>query len=556
MNETEPPPVDPGKDPPQNENNKFWRESGSCLSSSSDDEMLVDNTSLRKRKQVLSPSPKNGTEKKKVKKGKGNKQPKKKGFSKAALAEIDKRRELASQPGPSTQVSNPGVSHCDPPIESSKDTEDEEGFTLVRTKNQAKRERGSFAAAAPSNPQVRKSAQAVRKQYSFALKTSKVDKKLLSPAAFGSYLKEKLGEENQPDHAQSIGAGTGWILSFSEHTKMSACLEASKSWQEVDLDIAVNKEDSTHPLVVVRVGPHVLEEDFLSVEHVVRASPIRKRNGETVNKWKVSFSSKDARDECLKNGFIIGYFHFETESYIVAPRILQCFRCQKYGHTQKFCDAQKETCFKCARSHRSKECKVTDPRDFRCAVCRGRHIAISPDCPERIRAREATIDRPYAETLDLRHQGVTTPPRPITVPVNPPPRGNPFPVLKPRQSNKVTAPDLTHRSQDKPRLNEKRDAVSQPQRKLTLNTRASHLPSSSTWASKKPASGDLPQLISGIMTKLMEFFNSTDRSSPERIMSLIFSLWPTVKSLLDLVFPQVSATATATDLTSDYDYEA
>lgn len=560
--EEEPPPGTSGIDPPIND--KFWKKNSPILSSSSSDEEMQDNTQFRKRKQESGSSP--NTVKKKVKKPKNktknkgkkaNSEPEvhhnnlqKQGFTHEQLREIEKRKELVCQSRQSDQGHNTIATVSNLETDSIKETDDDEGFTVVKTKTQQKRERGSFAAVAPSRPPVRKSTQAVRKQYTYALKTTKLDKKLLSPSAFSSFLNEKLGDANQPDHAQSIGAGTGWILSFNDHNKMSSCLEASKSWQEVDLDVAINKEDSTHPLVVVRVGPHVLEEDFLSVEHVVRAGPIRKSNGDAVNKWKVSFSSKDARDECLQNGFNIGFFHFETESYIIAPRILQCYKCQHYGHTQKHCEAQVETCYKCAKSHRGKDCKVTEPMNFRCAVCRGRHATTSPDCPERIRAREATIDRPYAETLGLRHQGVTTPPRTITHPQLPPPRGQPPQILKPRQQNNATVTDLKDRSQNQTRHQEAKKTAPQSQRKV-VPKRDSHLPPTSSWGSKNHISGDLPQMISEIMTKLIEYFNSNDRSSPERIMSLIFSLWPTVKDLLNTMFQKTSETDCSSDLNYD-----
>ena len=416
-------------------------------------------------------------------------------------------------------------------------TEDEDGFTTVKTKKQIRRERGSFVAVPGPQP-VRQSAQVVRKQYSFALKTTTIDKRLLSPAAFSKFLKDQLGD-TQPDHAQSIGAGTGWILSFSDHAKMSTCLELSKSWQDVTLDIAINKEDQTYPLVVARVGPHVLEEDFLSVEHVVRAGPIKKRNGEYTNKWKVSFSSRETRDRCLTNGFNIGFFHFETESYIMAPRVLQCFKCQKYGHTQKFCDAPNDTCFKCAMPHRSKECGVSDPNDFRCAVCKGRHLAISPDCPERVRAREAIVDRPYQETLVLRHQGVTTPPRHDVDPPLPPSQRQALPVLKTRPII-TSVPDLHNRSRGAPSahtstkgISTKSSCATQQPTKNIPRTSAPQLPPTSTWGSR--TSGDTFVMISDIVTTISNWFNSPDRSSPERIMSLIFSLWPMAKRVFDLL---------------------
>ena len=64
-------------------------------------------------------------------------------------------------------------------------------------------------------------------------------------------------------------------------------------------------------------------------------------------------------------------------------RLVQCFLCQKYGHTKHTC---KETvkCGHCAGDHNSYDCLTKLQKDTRkCACCAGGHAAWDKDCRKR-----------------------------------------------------------------------------------------------------------------------------------------------------------------------------
>lgn len=290
-----------------------------------------------------------------------------------------------------------------------EESETEGGFVMYKTKNMKRKDQQVLSQRNESTA-ARQSTQTVRQKYTFALRTSRIHKDLLSPVAFTEFLKKELGPDGQPDHAQSIGQGTAWLLSFTERDKMAHCLAISKKWERVTLEVGVDKENEIFPLVVARVGSCVTAEDFLSIEGVTKAAPLRNKYGMYVNKWKIAYHSRETRDTALKDGVAIGFFHFETEAYVPAQRVLQCFRCLGFGHSQTSCNATAETCYKCAKKHSGKECEVSDPRLFKCLLCRGNHHARSWNCPERQKAYDKVQPRPYNETVNMRHQGVTKPP--------------------------------------------------------------------------------------------------------------------------------------------------
>lgn len=65
------------------------------------------------------------------------------------------------------------------------------------------------------------------------------------------------------------------------------------------------------------------------------------------------------------------------------PKISQCYRCQKWGHTERYCHGEVK-CVKCAGDHLYKKCprskETTDPP--KCANCGSGHTANYKKCPQ------------------------------------------------------------------------------------------------------------------------------------------------------------------------------
>jgi len=76
----------------------------------------------------------------------------------------------------------------------------------------------------------------------------------------------------------------------------------------------------------------------------------------------------------LPNRIKIGYIAYSVRPYSFPP--LQCYRCQRYGHSADGCTS-KRRCLVCAGEHHYRECTSKQPK---CANCGGPHKANFPEC--------------------------------------------------------------------------------------------------------------------------------------------------------------------------------
>jgi hypothetical protein len=81
------------------------------------------------------------------------------------------------------------------------------------------------------------------------------------------------------------------------------------------------------------------------------------------------------------------YSRVSVERYQSPSGPVQCYRCQKFGHTSKFC-ASRAQCMKCAKEHSTFECKKARDTAGRCCNCNGDHVASYRGCPVYQSARD------------------------------------------------------------------------------------------------------------------------------------------------------------------------
>ena len=92
----------------------------------------------------------------------------------------------------------------------------------------------------------------------------------------------------------------------------------------------------------------------------------------------------------------------------VKKEIVQCKRCQKYGHTQKYCN-HNFRCVKCAGSHPTDQCTKYPETPAKCIHCQGEHPANYKGCSAyktlhnikypKQRSKEITIQEPRPQKL-------------------------------------------------------------------------------------------------------------------------------------------------------------
>lgn len=119
----------------------------------------------------------------------------------------------------------------------------------------------------------------------------------------------------------------------------------------------------------------------------------------------------------------INYLKIKVDKFKAQP-YRQCYRCQQYGHASYSCQLTIK-CLKCAQNHNSKDCKVTEKADLKCAGCGGNHPANHRGCPKHPENRNKPAKPQVITTpATTARQGPPNQPSTFTTPTQ-----NPWEVL-------------------------------------------------------------------------------------------------------------------------------
>ena len=127
------------------------------------------------------------------------------------------------------------------------------------------------------------------------------------------------------------------------------------------------------------IHPDVIKGELESLGHIARnVFNIRHR----LTKAPVPLYFVDLEPCDNKKSIFDLYFLFNMKITVEAPRkknsIVQCTRCQSYGHTKTYC-ARRFVCVKCGGDHDTAECAKDPDSPPTCALC-GAHPANYKGC--------------------------------------------------------------------------------------------------------------------------------------------------------------------------------
>ena len=120
------------------------------------------------------------------------------------------------------------------------------------------------------------------------------------------------------------------------------------------------------------------EEVAQELMHQGVISATRRINGKTQAPTEfvsLIVKSKDALQTLLSNKLKLAFTKFKVS---INEKVIQCFKCQKVGHTAAQC-TNPTTCLRCGDNHSHKECSASTT--LKCANCSGPHAACSRACP-------------------------------------------------------------------------------------------------------------------------------------------------------------------------------
>ena len=110
----------------------------------------------------------------------------------------------------------------------------------------------------------------------------------------------------------------------------------------------------------------------------------------------VFVTDPESADHCIKHRIYIDQQRFPAEKYTPQFQLVQCYKCQKFGHHATTCRSLHDVCGKCSERHSTAQC---NSEGHKCADCNGEHPAWDQGCPKRIiatqdlatRKREASV---------------------------------------------------------------------------------------------------------------------------------------------------------------------
>ena len=110
--------------------------------------------------------------------------------------------------------------------------------------------------------------------------------------------------------------------------------------------------------------------------------PVRRlhsnRTQKPTQKLKIRCSDRQQQQQMLKDGITFNDVKYKCEEYQDNGHILQCFKCQQYGHHSNECKQEVSKCARCAGDHRRKDCPAKDQP--KCANCTGDHTSTYRGC--------------------------------------------------------------------------------------------------------------------------------------------------------------------------------
>ena len=158
-----------------------------------------------------------------------------------------------------------------------------------------------------------------------------------------------------------------------------------------------------------------LKESLLSPKDIYRFN--KKGTQEPSRNVKVTFGSKTEKESFIATGFFIYSQHFKVVENKPLPTVLQCYKCQKFGHNFFECKEAASTCLRCGGDHRLTSCTI-QREQAKCANCLQNHAANYKGCQsykEAVKnAKESEVNKPRSTSYaSVAHTSVPLKPEAI-----------------------------------------------------------------------------------------------------------------------------------------------
>lgn len=185
-------------------------------------------------------------------------------------------------------------------------------------------------------------------------------------------------------------------------TELIKTILAKKVLKQIPIECSLPKSDNTKYGVISPVSTASELEDIKQIIRsdddnikIINVDRLQKRDSS--GKWITSETLKITfAGPVMPAGVIIAHSYYKTRPFVQIP--VQCFKCQRIGHTSGSCTARIR-CLLCSGNHSKDNCRALT---HKCANCGGPHIASSKECTiirdaRKIEQIRANTGKPYNE---------------------------------------------------------------------------------------------------------------------------------------------------------------
>lgn len=176
-----------------------------------------------------------------------------------------------------------------------------------------------------------------------------------------------------------------FIQDADEYRKYLQVLEA----EQVNYHTYTEKGNKTHAFILKGIDSNPTPEEikeYLEENYKFKVVNVYKLKNTNRDMYLIITDNTIYLKYLIANVKYVCYTKITWERHQNKNKIVQCRRCQQWGHATSNCRAE-PICTKCSKKHYTKECTLVikeipeTHKHIKCANCQGSHLAFSRDCP-------------------------------------------------------------------------------------------------------------------------------------------------------------------------------
>ena len=236
-----------------------------------------------------------------------------------------------------------------------------------------------------------------------------------TPSQLVQAIKNKVPTSCQKDIRAVRKLPSGDIIISLESPSAKTQLEQNKDWISAVFSEEAKISSRIFPVMVHGVqikdfNPDNLEETTKTIfrqnpgmenqvkilrTYWTRKSKLLKKS---VTSLHIDLATPEQANLLIKRGVVLGHMIHEVEPALLDTSVVQYYKCSKFGHQARTCQAQAQ-CLACGGKHARRDCPIPQEKLVpKCANCGGKHSAWEKACPKKQeatqKARESWLTRP------------------------------------------------------------------------------------------------------------------------------------------------------------------